>query len=40
MSYLLQYVDLKMEALDEDRLQNNLDAKYERGDCGVIMKGM
>jgi hypothetical protein len=37
--HLLEYMDLQMEALDEERLQNDLDA-YGGGDCRIIMKGM
>ena len=36
---LLEYMDLRMEALDEECLQNDLDA-YQGGDCSVFMKGM
>jgi hypothetical protein len=34
--HLLQYMDLQMEALDEERLRNDLDA-YWQGECTVIM---
>jgi hypothetical protein len=37
--HLLEYMDLQMEALDEERLRNDLDA-YSGGDCSVLMKGM
>jgi hypothetical protein len=37
--HLLEYMDLQMEALDEELLRNDLDA-YWGGDCSVIMKGM
>jgi hypothetical protein len=36
---LLEYMDLQMEALDEERLRNDLDA-YWGGDCSVLTKDM
>ncbi len=37
--HLLEYMDLQMEALDEEHLRNDLDA-YWGGDSSIIMKGM